>query len=310
MRSRRLWWAVPAAAALVVAGGVAYGDAQSTPTIIHACYQKNVGNLRFVDTATQAWPDACRPSEVPLSWNQQGIQGQTGLQGPQGETGATGPQGPQGDTGATGAQGPKGDTGATGAQGPKGDTGATGAQGPKGDTGATGAQGPKGDTGAQGEIGATGPQGPSGIAELAGQVCAEGTFVVGISDAGTLQCSGGTPPSTCSARTLTHTISASKVNDFEQVWPGGTVTLGTADCNVTVQRPGGSILVIGTLGNPWKIVDRTGFGTAVLTVNQPNCKSPAAIANVTADRPSCSSAFTGFPFFAPVSTASISIAAN
>ena len=227
MRTRRLWWAVPAAVALIAAGGVAYGEAQSTPTVIHACYQKQVGNLRFIDTTTQRWPDACRPSEVPLYWNEQGIQG------PAGPKGETGPQGPKGDTGATGPQGPKGDTGATGPQGPKGDTGATGPQGPKG------------------EAGATGPQGESGISELAGQVCAAGTYVVGFTEAGSLQCSGGTPTPTCSATTLTHTISATRLNDFAQSWPGGTVTLGTADCNIKVQRSCGDITLIGGLRNPW-----------------------------------------------------------
>ncbi|MCG4734112.1 collagen-like protein, partial [Casaltella massiliensis] len=119
----------------------------------------------------------------------QGLQGETGPQGPKGDTGAQGPQGVKGDTGAqglqgeTGSQGPKGDTGAQGPQGekgdpgeqgpqgeqgPKGDTGAqglqgeTGPQGTKGDTGAQGPQGEKGDTGAQGIQGATGPQGVAG----------------------------------------------------------------------------------------------------------------------------------------------------
>lgn len=96
--------------------------------VIHGSFQKQNGQLRVIDTATQQ----CRPSEVAISWSQVGPQG---IQGPKGDTGATGPPGPKGDTGATGA------TGATGPQGPQGETGATGA------TGAQGPQGPPGPAG-------------------------------------------------------------------------------------------------------------------------------------------------------------------
>ncbi|MFC8504757.1 hypothetical protein ACFUC1_20600 [Pedococcus sp. NPDC057267] len=61
-------------------------------SVINACYQKNQGMLRLL-----VGGDGCRPSEVAISWNQQGIQGPAGPQGP---------VGPKGDTGATGATGP------------------------------------------------------------------------------------------------------------------------------------------------------------------------------------------------------------
>src|SRR5215211_7775745 len=155
-------------AALLVA---AAGFVAAQDTVINGCYDKKTGVLRYLQSGS------CRPTETAISWNQQGLKGDTGPQGPQG---AQGPQGLKGDTGApgpkgdTGAPGPKGDTGAPGPQGPKGDTGQ---QGPKGDTGQqglkgdTGAQGPKGEDGVQGPAGpkgedgatgATGPQGPAG----------------------------------------------------------------------------------------------------------------------------------------------------
>jgi hypothetical protein len=66
--------------------------------VIHGCYQKNVGNLRVIDTST----DTCRPSEVAIDWKQTGVPGPQGPQGPQGV------QGPQGSQGPQGAQGPSG----------------------------------------------------------------------------------------------------------------------------------------------------------------------------------------------------------
>ena len=154
-----------------------------------------------------------------------------------------------------------------------------------------------------------GPQGEPGITGLAGLTCPAGQSITGFTLAGTLICSGATPPPTCSSTTLTNTITGVKDNDFNQHWPGGTVTLGTATCNVTLARPSGSILLIGTLGDAWQITGKTGFGAATLTVNQPSCNSPAAIPNVTANRPSCSSAYVGI-LGGSLSTASVSIAAS
>jgi len=149
-------------AALLVA---AAGFVAAQDTVINGCYDKKTGVLRYIHSGS------CRPTETAISWNQQGLKGDTGPQGPQG---AQGPQGLKGDTGApgpkgdTGAPGPKGDTGQqglkgdTGAQGPKGEDGVQGPAGPKGEDGATGATGPQGPAGPQGEKGATGDTGEKG----------------------------------------------------------------------------------------------------------------------------------------------------
>ena len=79
-------------AALIVAlGGVAFAAIPDSNGTIHGCYQKNSGNLRVVESASD-----CRNSELAITWNQQG---------PQGATGATGPQGPKGDKGDPGNEG-------------------------------------------------------------------------------------------------------------------------------------------------------------------------------------------------------------
>ena len=95
-------------------GGIAYAAIPGVDGVIAGCYQKNVGNLRVIDLAT----DTCRPSEEAISWSQQGPKGD---KGDKGEKGDTGPQGTVGPQGATGAQGPKGD------KGDKGDAGTPGA---------------------------------------------------------------------------------------------------------------------------------------------------------------------------------------
>jgi hypothetical protein len=147
---------------LVFTGLPSYAD----ESIIYGCYLKNRGQLRVVNDISE-----CKSWEVPISWNEMGIQGpkgdpgQTGAQGPKGDkgdTGATGPQGPVGLTGPQGPQGYQGYQGPQGIQGSKGDTGPTGPQGPKGDKGDTGATGSQGPIGPQGLVGPTGPQGPQG----------------------------------------------------------------------------------------------------------------------------------------------------
>jgi hypothetical protein len=86
--------AVAIAAALLVAGGIAYATIPDGSGVIHGCYQKNQGTLRVIDTGTT---QTCSSSEAPLTWSQtgpqgeQGIQGQQGIQGPKGDTGPTGP---------------------------------------------------------------------------------------------------------------------------------------------------------------------------------------------------------------------------
>jgi hypothetical protein len=265
------WWVAWLAAVglgiMLVAGAAAYAQQSNVEEVINGCYHKNQGMLRVVESA-----DDCRPPELPISWNQQGIQGETGAQGPQG---------------IQGEQGPQGETGAQGPQGPQGEQGETGAQGPQGETGPTGPQGEQGERGEPGEPGITG---------LAGQVCPDGEAVVGFTANGSLLCSNFEPTG-CSSTTLSHTMSSQTTTlianfMYEQRWPGGQVTVGTPDCNVTIQRPSGRIDLVGTLGDPWTIVSFEGFGNAsIQTVHEPVCRSFAAFSTgVTADRPSCSSA--------------------
>jgi len=101
-----------------------------------------------------------------------------------------------------------------------------------------------------------------------------------------------------------------------ELWPGGTVTVGTPTCNVTIGRPSGQIDETGLTGNGWSVVSKTGFGTAVLTPQLANCATPGAISEtITNFRPACTSALTWIfvvvTFLGPYhSTASLSIAAT
>lgn len=114
LSQKTLFTTLALAGVVLAAVGVGYAAIPGANGVIRSCYQKNVGNLRVIDADAG---QSCRPSEIPLSFNQ------TGPQGPMGDTG---PQGQRGDTGATGATGPQG------IQGLKGDTGATGPGGPAG----------------------------------------------------------------------------------------------------------------------------------------------------------------------------------
>jgi hypothetical protein len=83
-RSPRMF--VLGAAAVLAVGGVASAAIpDSDDQEIHGCYQKNQGQLRVIDAEAG---DTCRPSEEPLTWNQEGPQGPAGPEGP------TGPRGP------------------------------------------------------------------------------------------------------------------------------------------------------------------------------------------------------------------------
>ena len=66
---------------LLVAGGIAYATIPDAGGVIHACYQKNQGTLRVIDTDKA---QTCASSESPLNWSQTGPQGQQGPPGPTG----------------------------------------------------------------------------------------------------------------------------------------------------------------------------------------------------------------------------------
>jgi hypothetical protein len=97
-------------AAAVVTAGMAFGTIPDAAGVIHACYGKNGGTLRVIDSGVST----CAQNETSLTWNNSGPRGPMGLPGPQGVTGSQGPQGP------TGPQGPAGPTGPEGPAGPSG----------------------------------------------------------------------------------------------------------------------------------------------------------------------------------------------
>jgi len=72
-----------------LAGGIAWAAVPGAGAVIDGCYQKNEGNLRVIDTAT----DSCRPSELPISWNAQSVGGARGAPGEPGAPGRDGDDG-------------------------------------------------------------------------------------------------------------------------------------------------------------------------------------------------------------------------
>lgn len=143
----------------------AYAAKTSVPDsdAVYACYHKNNGKLRKVDS-----PGECRNSEIPMEWLLQGPPG------PQGPVGPQSPAGPQGDPGPVGPQGPQGEKGETGPQGPKGDTG---------DKGEKGDPGPQGDPGTPGTSVTVTlvPPGPA---------CPAGGYLINDGSSGNLLCNG------------------------------------------------------------------------------------------------------------------------
>jgi hypothetical protein len=68
-------------AGLMAAGGVGHAQIPASDGAIHACYHAKKGRLRVVEATA-----ACRKSERPLTWSQQGPQGAGGASGPPGPT--------------------------------------------------------------------------------------------------------------------------------------------------------------------------------------------------------------------------------
>jgi hypothetical protein len=90
MRKRDLLSAAAgAAAAAVFAGGIAWAAIPGAGGVINGCYQKVEGQLRVIDSDT----DSCRPSEVAIAWNEQGIKGEKGDPGAAGADGRDGRDG-------------------------------------------------------------------------------------------------------------------------------------------------------------------------------------------------------------------------
>ena len=112
-----------AAVTVALAAGAAYATIPGSSGVINGCYGKQNGHLRVIDTETG---QSCGNFETPISWNQQGLKGDTGLAGP---PGAKGDKGDTGETGPAGAQGEKGDKGDPGPPGPVGPPGPGGLSG-------------------------------------------------------------------------------------------------------------------------------------------------------------------------------------
>ena len=87
---------VLAASALMGASPVVVADES---VVFYACKSKRLGTIRIVHEGT-----SCTRWETQISWNQEGVQGETGPAGPQGAQGPAGPEGPQGPSRRDGTQ--------------------------------------------------------------------------------------------------------------------------------------------------------------------------------------------------------------
>jgi hypothetical protein len=73
----------------VLAGGIAAHVFPGSGGVINGCYKKNEGQLRVIDPRT----DTCRPSEVAIAWNKEGVKGDKGDPGAPGRDGLDGSDG-------------------------------------------------------------------------------------------------------------------------------------------------------------------------------------------------------------------------
>lgn len=109
MRLRtRSWVLLILGLLLATAGGIAYAAIPGNDGVIHGCYTNRGGILNVIDPSAG---QRCSAFQTPISWNQQGPQGDPGPQG------APGPVGPQGETGPQGPAGPAGPPGPAGVSG-------------------------------------------------------------------------------------------------------------------------------------------------------------------------------------------------
>jgi len=89
---KRAYAVLVAGAMLVVGASVAYGAIPAADGTISACYDKQSGQMRIYDVATNL-PKGCGPKEKAISWNVSGTPGQDGQDGQDGEDGADGVSG-------------------------------------------------------------------------------------------------------------------------------------------------------------------------------------------------------------------------
>jgi hypothetical protein len=81
--------AAGALAAVALAGGVARAASPTAGEVINGCYQGVEGQLRVVDSTAAG----CRPPEVAIAWNAQGVKGEKGKPGAPGRDGREGRDG-------------------------------------------------------------------------------------------------------------------------------------------------------------------------------------------------------------------------
>ncbi len=114
----------------------------------------------------------------------------------------------------------------------------------------------------------------------------------------------------CPNQTFNFTMTSSSgglLSDAQ--WPGGlTQQCATPGCCVTLQRPSGDVVIVGTLGDRWLISAFTGYASCSFTsgcatnggtcsscngVDAPSSCPPVGIPNCTSNRPSCSAGLNG-----------------
>jgi tail collar domain/collagen triple helix repeat protein len=248
------------------------------PSVIIACYNKETGHARIVNSIAD-----CHRDENFAVWN---IQGPAGPTGPQGVAGPVGPQGLSGPAGAQGPAGPKGSNGATGPAGPAGAMGPAGPMGVAGATGPAGAIGPAGPAGAVGPVGAAGPVGPAGPAGPMGTPGAAGPAgaagAVGpAGPSGPTGPAGPEGPTGPAGPAGTTGIFGSNSLDFFAGSGGAECTIGTITLNVAVQYPAnylpadGRILSIEENVALFSLIGINYGGDGETTFALPNLKSAA-----------------------------------
>ena len=77
---------------VVVSVSVGIVVSAANDNLIYGCKHKQNGKVRIVTTM-----DQCKTTEIAMSWNQEGPQGEKGDPGAQGDVGPQGPPGPQGE---------------------------------------------------------------------------------------------------------------------------------------------------------------------------------------------------------------------
>jgi hypothetical protein len=156
-----------AAASLAVGGITGASATTGAPPKIEACVHRSTGVVRVVSPG-----QACSAVvETRLVWNQEGVAGPAGPQGPAGVPGPAGPEGPAGE------QGPAGAPGSPGPAGPIGETGPAGPAGPLGPPGPAGPAGPPGSLNTTTAISPT-VEVPAGEQGSAFAVCPDGMIAV------------------------------------------------------------------------------------------------------------------------------------